>query len=247
MARYYNNTACPLYNTEYCRMLNMMSCETCTVAGRDKASMEALKVDLDAIKALLPEDGVEDLFLTDHCVLCKKEKPNPRAYYALLDLGNREPERVERNFLGIKTKLRTGSLLPVQLASCDACKKRFTKLELTVPVATGLTGAISIMLLSYRPLREALAAFGAAVPFLCFAGVMLASWLIPSLVIHGSRRRFASLTHLDVMEVPKMKELKERGWFELNPHKRYSRLIFSKKRLKQGLYTGKMEKSAPGA
>ena len=245
MPRTYNNTACRLYNTEYCRVLNMTSCETCTVAGGSKADMEALVADLDALNALMPADGIGNLFLGDRCVLCKKEEPNLRTCYGLLDLGNREPERVSRNAIGIKTKLRAGSLLPVQLAACDACKKRFSKLEYAVPLSVGAAGVVSIALLSYRPLREFLASFFAAAPFVLFAAVMLAAWGVGALVRRARVKRYAAHTHLDVMEIKKLAELRERGWFELTPNI-YSRLIFSKKRLQQGLYTGRMENSASG-
>lgn len=247
MPRVYNNTACRLYDTEYCRTLHMLNCESCTVAGRSKASMDQLIADLDALKALLPEDGIEELFLGDRCILCKKEEPEPRDCYALMDLGNKEPERESRNFLGIKTKLRTGSLLPVQLSSCDACRKRFLKLDYVVPLWVMVAGVLSIAALSYRPLREALAAYGAIVPFLVFSGVMLLSWGIGALIRNSRMKRYKKLTHLDVMEIPKLNELCERGWFEINPGRRYSRLVFSKNRLKQGVYTGKITDSDTGS
>jgi len=245
MPRVYNNTACRLYGTEYCRTLNMLSCESCTVAARNKAAMDELIADLDALKELLPEDGIEDLFLSDRCVLCKKEEPEPRDCYALLDLGNKKPERESRNFLGIKTKLRTGSLLPVQISSCDACKKRFLKLDYVVPIWVAAAGVISIAALSYRPIREELAAFGAIVPFLVFLGVMLVSWGIGALVRKSRMKRYKKHTHLDVMEIKKLSELRERGWFEINPGRHISRLVFSKKRLRQGVYTGKITDSDP--
>ncbi|HWS31082.1 MAG TPA: hypothetical protein VN512_13330 [Clostridia bacterium] len=247
MPKVYNNTACRLYDTEYCRTLNMQSCETCTVAGKNKAAMDELVADLDALKVLLPEDGIEDLFLTDRCVLCKKEEPEIRTCYALLDLGNREPERESRNFLGIKTKLRTGSLLPVQLSACDACKRRFLKLDYVVPLWVTVAGVLSVAALSYRPFREGLAELGAIVPFLVFSGVMLAAWGIGALVRKSRIKRYQKHTHLDVMEIPKLNELRERGWFELSPGRHISRLVFSKKRLRQGIYTGKIADSGPGS
>lgn len=244
MARIYTNTACRLYNTEYCRMLHMASCDSCTVASRSKVSMDELVNDLDGLKALMPEDGIEELFITNSCVLCKKQEPNPRTWYGLLDLGNHEPKREGTNFLGIKTKLRTGSLLPVQLAACDDCKKRFMKLEYVVPLWVAGTGIVSIILLSYRPIREFLMAFGAAVPFALFVTVMLAALGIGMFLKKSRLKRYALLTHLDVMEIEKLKKLQELGWFELNEKKRYSKLIFNKKRLKQGVYTGSLKNPA---
>lgn len=244
MARVYTNTACRLYNTDYCRMLHMVNCDSCTVASRNKASMDDLIRDLDALRALLPEDGIEELFLTNRCVLCKKQEPNPRTCYALLDLGNHEPKREGTNFLGIKTKLRTGSLLPVQLAACDDCKKRFAKLDYVVPFWVTGAGVVSIALLSYRTIREFFMAYGAWVPFVVFAAVMLAALCVGMLLRKSRLKRFASLMHLDVMEIEKLKKLKELGWFELNEKKQYTKLIFNKKRLRQGVFTGSLKNSA---
>jgi len=238
MARNYTNTSCRLYDTEYCAMLNMLGCESCTVASRSKASMEELVKALDALKALMPEGGIEHLFLSDTCVLCKGDSPDKRSCYALLDLGNREPETESRNVLGIKTKLRTGSIVPVQLAACDACKKRHTALSYTVSLWVSLTGVGTVLLLSYRPLREYLASFGAMVPFLTFVAAMLLAWGIGALLRRSRIKRYGAHMHLDVMDIPALSEMREKGWFEITEKKGFSRLVFSKKRLKQGVFTG---------
>ena len=73
MPRLYTNTDCPLHGSEYCARLHMESCDTCTVRGRDEEEMQLLKQDLDAIAAMMPEEGIAALFLTNECVLCKGE------------------------------------------------------------------------------------------------------------------------------------------------------------------------------
>lgn len=74
MPRLYTNTDCPLHGSEYCARLHMESCDTCTVRGRDEEEMQLLKQDLDAIAAMMPEEGIAALFLTNECVLCKGEE-----------------------------------------------------------------------------------------------------------------------------------------------------------------------------
>ena len=64
MPRLYTNTDCPLHGSEYCARLHMESCDTCTVRGRDEEEMQLLKQDLDAIAAMMPEEGIAALFLT---------------------------------------------------------------------------------------------------------------------------------------------------------------------------------------
>ena len=58
MPRLYTNTDCPLHGSEYCARLHMESCDTCTVRGRDEEEMQLLKQDLDAIAAMMPEEGM---------------------------------------------------------------------------------------------------------------------------------------------------------------------------------------------
>ena len=78
MPRLYTNTDCPLHGSEYCARLHMESCDTCTVRGRDEEEMQLLKQDLDAIAAMMPEEGIAALFLTNECVLCKGEEKGAR-------------------------------------------------------------------------------------------------------------------------------------------------------------------------
>ena len=52
----------------------------------------------------------------------KLGEPGKRVCYGMTDLGNPEPKREGRNFIGMKTKLRIGSLLPIQLSCCAACR-----------------------------------------------------------------------------------------------------------------------------
>ena len=116
MPRLYTNTDCPLHGSEYCARLHMESCDTCTVRGRDAEEMQLLKQDLDAIAAMMPEEGIAALFLTNECVLCKGEEKGARAWYAQTDIGNAEPRRKQAGFLGIKREARAGSILPIQIA-----------------------------------------------------------------------------------------------------------------------------------
>ena len=117
----YTRTDCPLYGGEYCKKLNMKSCRTCTVTNDNAAG---IKADIDAIESLMPEGGMARFFEGEECVLCKGEKKNRADCYAMADIGHPEPKREGRNAIGLKTKLRIGSMLPVQLSCCSNCRKK---------------------------------------------------------------------------------------------------------------------------
>lgn len=233
--RVYTNRECPLYDTVYCERLNMLKCEVCP-ANSDKSQAERVRADLDEIAALLPTEDVSALFHSDGCVLCKGA-PNPRVCYAMTDLGNAKPEREGRNFLGMKTKLRVGCMLPVQLSCCAACRRKIqllTYLHVLVPL---FVAVVTLALLSVIAIREALAAVHVALPLLIFVLAVGGSYLICLAVEARLRKRYEQETYLNIMEQPLLSEMAKLGWFEVQGSKRVSQLIFAKDRLKQGLYT----------
>ena len=181
MPRLYTNTDCPLHGSEYCARLHMESCDTCTVRGRDAEEMQLLKQDLDAIAAMMPEEGIDALFLTNECVLCKGEEKGARAWYAQTDIGNAEPRRKQVGFLGIKREARAGSILPIQLACCDACRKRYLMLQYVAPVTAAASIVLGFVLMSIRAIREPLMAITPALPAIVFLvlalGGILGGWL----------------------------------------------------------------------
>ncbi len=234
--RIYTNTACPLYGSAYCSRLNMVKCEVCP-ANSSPRQAELVRADMDAIATLLPAEDLSNLFHSERCTLCKGQSPNPRAYYALTDLGNPLPEREGRNFLGMKTKMRVGSLLPVQLGCCQACRRKhrvLTYLRLLLPLGAAV---VALALLSVIPIREGLAGSHALLPL----GVLLlavgGAILVALVAEKRLRRRYEKETYLNIMEQPDLAEMAKMGWFEIQRGRGMSQLIFAKGRLKQGLYT----------
>lgn len=234
MERIYTNEECPLYGTEYCRRLNMVKCGVCP--ARERGWAEQVREDMDAIAALLPEEDVSALFHTDRCVLCKGE-PNHRACYAMADVGNPEPEREGRNFLGIKTRLRVGSLLPVQMSCCDSCRRKHQILTYLPILPPLMAAAVVLALLSMHSIRAGLASIHVLAPLAVFVLAVALAALIAWAVERSLFRRYGEETYLNIMEQPFLARMERRGWFELQRGRRMSRLIFTRERLKQGLYT----------
>jgi hypothetical protein len=213
----------------------MLSCGHCTVRNGES---DAIKADLDAVAELMPEGGIAPLFSGDTCVLCRDEHKNPRACYAMIDVGHASPARTKYNFLGIKTKMQVGSLIPVQISCCKACRRRFNTL-VYAPLCIMLA-ALLLLLVWYgvTNVQEDLGAIHELLPLGVFVGALGIVWVAARLVQRAWVSAYEKRTYLDVMEAPVLSDMRRTGWFELNRAKRISHPIFAKERLKQGLYTG---------
>lgn len=246
MARVYTNESCPLYGSEYCAMLNMESCRSCTLDCRTEAKAADIRADLDIIRSNMPAGGMEGLFAGDRCRICKGE-PGEKKWYALTDLAHAEPRRRKASLLGIAREPRAGVVLPIQIACCDACRKRYLRLEYISSVMGTLFAAVGLIILSVRSLREPIAAIAAILPFLVFVGLTAAGILLGALIKKNLRKKYAGLMHLNVMEQPILSAMAEKGWFELSPNKGFSRLVFAKTPIKQGLFTAMPEEKTAQA
>ncbi len=242
MARVYTNTACRLHGSEYCAMLNMENCDSCTVCSETEERADAVRADLDIILANMPEESVSALFAGENCLLCKGE-PQKKAWYALTDLGHAQPRRKKAGILGIAREPRAGSVLPVQIACCADCRKRYLALEYVQPLIGTAGAAAALVILSIRRFREPIAAVAEILPVLIFLGVTVLAILAGRLVKSCLARKYGALTRLNVMKAPFLADMANRGWFELNPNKGMSRLVFSKTPTRKGLFTAFPEQS----
>lgn len=246
MARTYTKETCPLHGSKYCALLNMENCRTCTVNCDTEEKAAQVRADLDAICEKMPEDGLTDLFAGDECRLCKGE-PQQKKWYALADLGHREPKRRKAALLGIAREPRAGTVLPVQIACCDACRRRYLMLEYVAPVSGTAFAALGLILMSVRSVREPIAAVAAVLPFLVFAAITAVGIIGGALIKKALRRKYDAKMHLDIMGTDKLNQLADRGWFELYRNSDMSRLVFSKTPIKQGIFTSAPEKNEESA
>ncbi|MDD3920658.1 MAG: hypothetical protein PHO41_05785 [Eubacteriales bacterium] len=247
MAEANNKTGCALSGTRYCDMLNMPSCDACTVRASD---LEQVKQDLDALTALLPEDGISDLFDTDTCQLCRGEHKNPTSCYAMVDMGHPEPVRQKKNVIGLNVKAKVGSLVPVQIACCKACKKRLNTLEYLPTVLPIGVALITLVLMMIRPIGDALQRVFQALPLVVFVVLTVAAFIAARVITKTLRSKYDTVTVTNVTELPKLQKMQEMGWFSLNSGSKPPRPVFLNKRLRVGVCTGipyKEEKTAPNA
>ena len=233
----YTNADCPLYGSEYCAVLNMESCEKCTVECTDEEKTARVKQDLADMAALLPEDGMAKLFTGEECVLCKGEK-GKREYYAFFDMGHPGARKHRaKGLLGLlKKEPRFGSLLPAQVSCCKECKQRMTRLSYVKGLIIAAFLLSGLIVLSLRSVNEPLMAITHGLPFYIFAAWAIIGIAVAEIAYRGMKRSYAKRTYLNVMNAPMLAELKEKGWFELFAEHGVSRLVFSKKPMSHGLF-----------
>ncbi len=240
MKRVITNENCRLYHTPHCDLLNMPSCEVCIMNGKEDEA-EQVANDLDVLSSLLPEGGIHTLFDTEECRLCKKEHPNKRAYYGLMDLGHPEPKRTKRSIIGLKVKSAVGSLVPVQVAVCNPCRKRILMLEYLPILLPLFVGILTLIVLMLPGVSDALERIATLLPFGLFVALVLLSAILGRVFANVLEKRYAKLTELDPFALPVLKEMKHKGWFPINVNGKRLRLVFVRKRMTMGVGTGTPE------
>ncbi len=238
MARIVDNSNCKLYHTRYCDMLNMPSCGECAFSGKQEECDRVME-DLDVLEGLLPEGGITALFEAKECQLCKGPNKKKRSCYAMVDMAHIEPVRTKRNAIGMKTRTNVGSLLPVQAACCDDCRKRLRLVEYLPVVLPVAVGFLALLLVSLDVVNGPLKRISMALPLLVFAVVVVMAMLAGRLIAKGIVKRNAPNMTFDMMELDTLRKMTEKGWFPLNAKKR-GRVspVFLNKRLKAGVGTG---------
>lgn len=230
----YTREDCPLYGTRYCKTLNRPGCKDCTAAG----NAEATRQYLNQLEELLPEGGIGRFYTGDKCMLCRGEEKGAASCFAMADIGNPNPPATGRNVIGIPIKLTAGSILSLQLSCCGECRKKHRAMGDSHVVYTVITAAALLILLNITPVAEALAGVASFLPLALFLGGTAGVWFWGRARHKKLVEQYKKETFLNVFDIPGLEELKEKGWFEINPARGRSRLIFSGEPLKCGLYTG---------
>lgn len=239
MANYIDNKNCRLYGTEYCELLNMPSCDGCAFGKlqTDHEAEEAMR-DLDVLMEHIPEEGVSPLFMSETCQLCRDGHPHKRDCYAVADIGHPEPQRMHRNFIGVKTKCRVGSLIPVQIACCSRCRRNYFLVEYLPAFVSVIVAVAALAVLAVRSVYEPLSAVNALLPLGIFAALVILGYVLGRLLRNGLKKAKSRETEFDIWQLPLLKKLASLGWQPLTADKAVSRLVFTKKRAGHGVYSG---------
>lgn len=225
-----SDTACRLYGTKSCALLNMRTCEECPLKGR--VADEQIITDLKLFCDLMPEGSAAQLFESMTCTLCKGEPKGQPSCYAVFDMAHTEPKQLSRRRLF--SKQSTGFMVPLQFACCSACRRRLlliAYLPLLVPIV--LTGA-ALPLVTIEHTAEALRAIAGWFPLLIVAFAILGGYALGKLLSVLYKKKCETVMYTDVREHPFVLSMQNKGWRPLF-NDRQMRIAFTKKRIQKGL------------
>ena len=234
MANLPENPNCALSGTRYCALLNMHTCEQCTIDG-SMDSAEQVMDDLDIYEQLLPKDGIAKLFLSSDCQLCKEKPAGDRRGYAIMYMGHPEPKRVQRKWF--RKRNAFGTIIPIQFSVCPKCKSTLLWINYLPMGMTILFGLITLAVLAVRNVNESLAGIAEWIPFLVWGAAILLGYLVGRIAAVLMRRKADDRMYVNICEHPVIREMIAKGWVPVGDKEDKPDLIFSKSRKVRGLGT----------
>ncbi len=204
--------------------------------SHDDSSPSAQSAEYEYVKRLLPGGDVSPLFESETCLLCKGDHPRPRSYYAITDMGHKEPEGKKTTALGFRVKTKVGSMVPLQIAACPHCRKvHMTAAYLKLVTIVAIMAA-ALLILTLQPVAKVLLSLHESFSLLIFLAMIPVSWAVGTTLNNRYIAKHSVETRFDIAEIPFVHRMIEMGWFPLYDSGKTSRLVFSKKRLSQGWF-----------
>lgn len=229
--------ACPYSQTKVCAMLNIPSCQECTINVMPEEA-DRLAEDIELFQSLLPQEGLYSLFEGEDCVVCKGEHPNKKDAYAILDVAHPEPKRLHRKPGFLFKKESFGFMVPLQFAICSKCRMKYLFLEYITLLVPVLTTIISLLFVSGEAQRKTLAgsSIGFALPLIIVVAALVLGYAIGKVLQLSFKKKWASTTHLNLTQHPFVQKMQQKGWFVLFDAKKV-KPVFVNKPLQKGLGT----------
>ena len=234
-------TACRLYATEECELLNMDSCGECPVGEMKPEKQEKAKAALRRLMEAAPPEDVEELYNTKKCMLCREHPAQDAECFAMTDLKKEDPEGDWTIALGRKKLSVKGAdmILPLQIACCKKCRAKYRLFEYLPTVAALLIAAAALTLLSGGPIYKALFELKSWLPITVMAAAAVLACAVYFMLKLALSSMLGKHMHADVSELPAVgKLMKEKGFTEVN-EKRYgvSQFVFANERRTTGVYS----------
>ena len=190
---------------------------------------------LELMKSLLPEGAVQTLSDSNDCQLCAG-KPRTKTGYALTDYGHIDPKDGGTLAGQIAVGRKVGTILPLEIACCEQCKKNYRTLRL-VPMLFLMAGlALGLILMAVPSLRYAALRIHFSMPLLVFGLCALLGWGAGKLWKKSFLKKKGRETRFDLHDVPAVAQMEEKGWFPLEGTGKEPKLVFSKEKSRRSWY-----------
>lgn len=229
-----DNPNCPLNGTRWCALINAASCATCTVGGKGETPEQVIE-DLKLYESLLPEGGIEQLYVSHTCQLCLGEAKGEREGYLLLDMAHPGPKHLQRK-MDKKELPAAGTVIPLQFAVCPHCRKRMIALDYMPIIMPLLFAGLALIAVNVRPIHDPLVRTAGWLPLLVWLVSLALGILAGRLVTAAIRKSAENDMIVNILRHPVVHEMLKKGWVPVE-RENGTLLAFSKSRRVCGLGT----------
>ncbi len=223
---------CPIIDTNLCRWLHdKTGCKSCYIGSiKDDSKKEEASASWETTLSLVP-NNIDDLHESQECQLCKGDIKKADGY-AFFEMANPEPRFEKGMFFGIGKKMRSpvGSLLTLQMSTCNHCKKAFRKLDLiqALGLIIGVGGGIATLLVP--AIATPMAQMFVLLPILFVLITGIAGYFLGKYFATKYLKKMSATVKFDLVEIPLITKMIERNWFFFQVVQGLPRVSFSKKK-----------------
>lgn len=191
------------------------------------------------IEAMLPGGNLKPLYESETCLLCDDEDDiRKRTCYAVTDMGHQEPPGTKPSALMLRVKTKVGSIVPLQIACCDRCKRNHRIASFMQMATMIVIMGLALLVMSRPAVSAKMYEINEALGLILFVLLLPVSYLIGKLLMRAFRTKAGKKTRFDIRDLPLVQQMMEREWFPLNKNATGEPvIIFSKERLKKGWFT----------
>ena len=223
---------CPIADSELCEWIGKNGCMPCYI--------RSMKEDDDKVKALenwkimlsnLPPE-IDSLHESEKCVLCKGEDIYDTECYASVDMAHPEPKHMKGMFFGLGKKIRTpvGSLVTLHMASCNKCRRKYRLMESFIWIFLVGLLALSLILMAIPAVSGPISEVSELLPIVFVIGLTVLGYFLGKSISTMYRERISKDVKVDLLEIPLIRVMTDKGWFFFQENKGAPKLFFNKKK-----------------
>lgn len=223
------NENCVVTDSSICKWINK-DCNACYIGGmKSEDDRKDALYSFEVMLSLLP-DNFDDL-TGEKCAFCRKD-PRPRAGYALIDLGHKEPESKRGMFFGLgrKVRRRIGSLIPMNISVCKECRSLLRRYEAIKWLSIVFFIAVGIAIVAVPGSRLGFDVSNSLIPYAVVIGGGLAGYFGGKFFAKQFVKVMKKQMYTNVFDIPICGEMQESGWFLVQENSGIvTRYIFTRK------------------
>ena len=222
---------CPIVDSELCYWVGKNGCMPCYIQGlRDDDDKRKALENWKVMLSNLPAD-IDSLHESEKCVLCKGEGRGTECY-ASVDMAHPEPKSMKSMFFGIGKKVRSpvGSLVTINLASCNECRKKYKMMDSLMWIILFGMVALAFVLASIPVVIGPLSSLNQLLPIALVAGMALLGYLLGRWATNRYRKKISPDVVVDIAEIPLIKSMFDKGWTIFQDNQGRPKLFFKTKK-----------------